>query len=113
MVVPRTNADYVGAPTTLVGESKVNLPLHFSLGQNYPNPFNPSTTIRYSVPTAGKVLIRVYNILGQDVATLVNTQQSAGTYNVIFDASRLASGMYFYRISSGNFVQVKKMLLLK
>ena len=113
MVVPRTNADYVGAPTTLVGESKVNLPLHFSLGQNYPNPFNPSTTIRYSVPTAGKVLIRVYNILGQDVATLVNTQQSAGTYNVIFDASRLASGMYFYRISSGSFVQVKKMLLVK
>jgi hypothetical protein len=113
MVTPRTNADYANVVTTSVAENRLTLPTHFELDQNYPNPFNPSTTIRYSVPTAGKVLIRIYNILGQDVATLVNTQQSAGTYNVIFDASRLASGMYFYRISSGNFVEVKKMLLVK
>ena len=113
MVVPRTNADYVGAPTTIVAESQLDLPLHFALEQNYPNPFNPSTTIRYAVPTAGKVSLKVYNILGQEVAALVNTQQSAGTYNVTFDASRLSSGVYFYRIMSGSFVQTKKMLLLK
>jgi len=98
---------------TSVAENRVTLPAHFELDQNYPNPFNPSTTIRYAVPTAGRVVMKIYNVLGQAVATLVNTQQSAGTYNVVFDASRLASGMYFYRISSGNFVQVKKMLLIK
>ncbi|MGA7159763.1 MAG: T9SS type A sorting domain-containing protein [Bacteroidota bacterium] len=113
MVVPRTNADYVNVVTTSVAEIRNILPAQFELDQNYPNPFNPSTTIRYAVPTAGKVLIKIYNVLGQEVSTLVNTQQSAGTYNVTFDASRLASGMYFYRISSGNFVQVKKMLLIK
>jgi hypothetical protein len=112
-VCPRTNADYVSVVVTSVAENRVTLPAHFELDQNYPNPFNPSTTIRYSVPTAGRVVMKIYNVLGQEVAALVNTQQSAGTYNVVFDASRLASGMYFYRISSGNFVQVKKMLLLK
>ena len=113
MVVPRTNADYVGAVTTRVVETRSLVPAQYALNQNFPNPFNPSTTIRYSVPTAGKVLMKVYNILGQEVTTLVNTHQSAGTYNVTFDASRLASGIYFYRISSGNFTQVKKMVLLK
>ncbi|MGA9408625.1 MAG: T9SS type A sorting domain-containing protein, partial [Bacteroidota bacterium] len=113
MVVPRTNADYSGVVVTSVAEHLSILPDHFEMDQNYPNPFNPSTTIRYSVPTAGKVLMKIYNVLGQEVATLVNTQQSAGTYNVTFNASRLASGMYFYRISSGSFVQVKKMLLVK
>jgi Secretion system C-terminal sorting domain len=113
MVVPRTNADYVGAPTTLVGVSEGNIPARFSLDQNYPNPFNPSTTIRYAVPTAAKVSLKVYNVLGQEVLALVNAQQSAGSYNVTFDASRFSSGVYFYRIMSGSFVQTKKMLLLK
>ena len=113
MVVPRTNADYVGAVTTRVVPLRSILPAQYALNQNFPNPFNPSTTIRYSLPTAGKVMMKVYNILGQDVATLVNTQQPAGTYDVTFDASRLATGVYFYRITSGSFVQVKKMLLLK
>ncbi|HTR80277.1 MAG TPA: T9SS type A sorting domain-containing protein [Bacteroidota bacterium] len=112
-VEPRTNSDYVNVVTTAVKEDRTVLPAQFSLEQNYPNPFNPSTTIRYAIPTAGMVTLRVYNILGQQVATLVNTQQSAGTYNVLFDASRLASGIYFYRVSSGIFTQVRKMLLLK
>jgi predicted extracellular nuclease len=113
MVVPRTNADYSGVVTTLVADNQLVLPARYALDQNYPNPFNPSTTIRYSVPAAGRVSLKVYNILGQEVATLVNTQKSAGTYNVTFDASKLSTGVYFYRIISGSFAQVKKMLLLK
>ncbi len=113
MVVPRTNADYTGVVTTRVADNQLTVPVHYALEQNYPNPFNPSTTIRYSVPAAGRVSLKVYNVLGQEVASLVNTQKSAGTYNVTFDASRLSTGVYFYRITSGSFVQTKKMLLLK
>ncbi len=87
--------------------------LKFELSQNYPNPFNPSTTIRYSVPTNGLVTLKVFNILGQEVKTLVNTVQNAGFHQISFDASQLASGVYIYRLSSGNFVNTKKMLLLK
>jgi hypothetical protein len=89
------------------------LPDQFALDQNYPNPFNPATTIRYGIPNAAKVTLKIYNVLGQEVATLVNADQTAGTYNVRFDAGSLASGMYLYRITAGQFVQVKKMLLLK
>ncbi|MDP4196139.1 MAG: YCF48-related protein [Bacteroidota bacterium] len=85
----------------------------FELTQNYPNPFNPSTTIKYSVPNEGKVSLKVYNLLGEEVATLVNQNQSAGTYSVNFDASSLSSGIYFYQLSSGNNVSVKKMMLVK
>ena len=113
MIVPRTNADYVNVGTTGIVQDRLSLPAKFSLDQNYPNPFNPTTIIRYSIPTTGMVTLKVYSILGQVVATLVNNQQTAGTYNVLFDASRLSTGMYIYRISSGSFVQVKKMLLLK
>jgi|YelNatPaOPRAMG01_1025707.scaffolds.fasta_scaffold00247_4 hypothetical protein len=90
-----------------------NLPATYKLSQNYPNPFNPSTTINYSLPKSGLVTLKVYNILGQVVATLVNQNQVAGNYNVSFDASRLASGVYFYSIKAGNFSEVKKMMLLK
>jgi len=113
MVVPRTNADYVGLVITRVAEVTSAIPTQFSLDQNFPNPFNPSTTIRYSLPAAGKVQMKVYNVLGQEVNTLVNAQQQAGIYEVTFDASRLASGVYFYRISSDKFTQVKKMMLIK
>ena len=109
MVVPRTNADYVVPGVTLVSGTQANIPEQYTLDQNYPNPFNPTTIIRYAIPASGMVTLKVYNILGQVVATLVNRQQTAGTYNVSFDASRLSTGMYIYRISSGNFVQVKKM----
>jgi len=89
------------------------LPTDFKLEQNYPNPFNPTTTIRYSLPQANTVSLTVFNMLGQRVATLVNAQQSAGTYSVNFNAANLSSGVYFYRLQSGKQVSVQKMLLLK
>jgi hypothetical protein len=85
----------------------------YTLFQNYPNPFNPSTTIRYSVSKPGLVSIIVYDLLGKKVRTLVNKEQSAGNYAVQFNANELSSGIYFYRIETGNFVDTKKLLLLK
>jgi hypothetical protein len=83
------------------------------LAQNYPNPFNPSTTIRYQLPQDGMVTLKVYDILGSEVATLVNEQKAAGRFEVNFDASRFASGVYIYKITSGGYVSSKKMLLVK
>ncbi len=88
-------------------------PLAFALHQNYPNPFNPSTTITYTVPEAREITLAVYNILGQRVAMLVNQLQPSGQHAITFDASRLASGVYFYQLRAGDFVQTKKMLLIK
>ena len=85
----------------------------FELSQNYPNPFNPSTQIEFSVPQQSTVQLKVYNTLGQLVATLVNGNLSAGSHSVTFDARNLASGLYIYRLSAGNFTSVKKMMLLK
>jgi hypothetical protein len=85
----------------------------FLLEQNYPNPFNPTTKIKYSVPADRFVNISVYNVLGEKVANLVNSLQKAGSYEVTFDATRFASGMYIYRMESGDFVSVKKMMILK
>ncbi len=93
-----------------------SMPAEFSLSQNYPNPFNPATTIRYSVPvTLSPVTVSlvVYNLLGQEVATLVNTRQSAGNYEVKFNASGLSSGVYLYKLQAGEFSAVKKLILLK
>ncbi|MCL5028325.1 MAG: T9SS type A sorting domain-containing protein [Bacteroidetes bacterium] len=88
-------------------------PSKYSLSQNYPNPFNPSTEISYSVPKTGIVIIKVYNILGQEVATLVNQEQKAGSYIINFNASKYSSGIYIYRMQSDNFFVSKKMVLLK
>ena len=90
-----------------------NIPLKFSLEQNYPNPFNPSTEIQFSLPKSGFTTLKVYDITGREVAVLVNEQKQAGTYSTEFNASKLASGVYFYRLTSGNFSAVKKLLLLK
>ena len=95
-----------------------DIPSDYMLSQNYPNPFNPSTKIKYSTPESVKnemsnVKIIVYDILGREVATLVNEQQSPGNYEVIFNANKLPSGTYFYQLTAGSFVQTKKMLLLK
>ena len=84
-----------------------------SVEQNYPNPFNPATTINYTIESAGKVELRVYDILGREVMTLVNEIQDAGSHSVLFNAANLSSGVYFYRINSGSFSIVKKMLLVK
>lgn len=94
-------------------EVDVNGPLTFTLGQNYPNPFNPTTSFDYNVPETGVVKLAIYNSLGEEVAVLVDGMVEAGFYNVTFDASSLPSGAYFYRLQSGNSVQVKKMLLMK
>jgi len=91
----------------------VGAPAAFYLSQNYPNPFNPSTKIDYSVPQASKVSLKVYDILGREVALLVNEYKEIGTYNVRFDASNLPGGIYFYTISAGSFIETKKMSLVK
>ncbi len=98
---------------TSVLQSKLIIPKEYSLSQNYPNPFNPSTIIYYQLPISSKVILRVYDLLGRKVATLVNKEQNAGNYNVKFNAGNLASGVYFYRLSVGGFSQVKKLVLLK
>jgi len=90
-----------------------NIPSNFNLFQNYPNPFNPTTIISFSIPKGSQVILKIFNILGQEVRTLVNQNESAGTYNVSFNASGLSSGIYFYTLTAGNFYQVKKMLLLR
>jgi hypothetical protein len=89
------------------------LPGNFELGQNYPNPFNPSTVIKYSIPTNGYVQIKLYDVIGREVSTLVKGQMNAGNYSITFNAQSLPSGIYFYRIQADNFVQTKKMILLK
>lgn len=83
------------------------------LNQNYPNPFNPSTTISYSLPKVGFVQLKVYDLLGREVAILVNKEQVKGNYKINFDASHLTSGIYFYKLQTGNFIETKKLILLR
>lgn len=90
-----------------------SLPAVFALRQNYPNPFNPSTTIRYELPKAAYVTLLIYSVLGQTVETLVDEEQSAGFYQVKVEASRLSSGVYFYRLLAGTFIETKKLLLVR
>lgn len=99
--------------TTGVENKKDVVPVSFKLSQNYPNPFNPTTTIEYTIPQSRFVSLKVYDILGREVKTLVHQQELSGTYKVHFDGSNLASGVYFYRIEAGEFVATKKLLLLK
>jgi hypothetical protein len=94
-------------------EAEVNGPLTFSLEQNYPNPFNPSTNIKYSVAKNGDVKLAVYNLIGEEVNVLVSGQVDAGFYEIKFDATALPSGIYFYRLNAGNYIETKKMLLIK
>ncbi len=94
--------------------SEINvLPVNFELQQNYPNPFNPATTINYQIPVDGYVTLKIFNAMGEEVITLVNEKQEAGNYSVNFNSKDLPSGIYFYKIISGNFTQVKKMILAK
>ncbi|MEQ9091710.1 MAG: T9SS type A sorting domain-containing protein [Balneola sp.] len=94
-------------------EDDGQLPAQFSLSQNYPNPFNPSSTIKFGIPEAAVVKLEVYNLLGQRVKSLVNARKPAGYHTVTFNASDLSSGMYIYRIQAGDFVQIKRMTLIK
>ena len=92
-----------------------DLPLTFSLSQNYPNPFNPTTTIAYSIPvgTYGRTSLRVYDMLGREVTTLMNEVKQPGNHSILWDARDMASGVYFYRLEAGTFVQTKKMILIR
>ena len=90
-----------------------NIVTDYALAQNFPNPFNPTTTINYAIPKSGNVTLKVYDILGKEVVTLVNNHQESGRYSLNFDGSKLASGMYIYKLTSGSFSQVRKMMLLK
>ncbi len=96
-----------------VVEINIGLPHEFALQQNYPNPFNPTTRINYSVPADGFVNISVYNVLGEKVTEIVNSIQKAGSYEATFNATDFVSGMYIYRMESGDFVSIKKMMILK
>lgn len=100
-------------PTSFTDDNKNGLPKDFRLSQNYPNPFNPSTKIKYSIPKEEKVLLTVYNLLGQKISELVNETKPAGNYEVVFDGKNLSSGVYLYRLQCGNFINTKKIILLK
>ncbi|MBZ0198380.1 MAG: T9SS type A sorting domain-containing protein [Ignavibacteriaceae bacterium] len=104
--------------TTEVKLSDKSSPNNFILYQNYPNPFNPSTTIKYSIPKrvnsqSSIVNLKVYDVLGREITTLINKELAPGNYEVEFNASSLASGVYFYRLEAGSFIQTKKMILLR
>ncbi|MBP9581828.1 MAG: T9SS type A sorting domain-containing protein [Ignavibacterium sp.] len=108
-------------------EVEINPPTQFSLKQNYPNPFNPTTTIRFTIPSvethlpAGRqgrdasllTTLKVFDVLGDEITTLVNEEKPAGNYDVEFDASKHSSGIYYYQLKSGQFIQTKKMILMK
>ena len=94
-------------------KENTSIPVKFVLDQNYPNPFNPTTNIRFEIPTQGNYSLRVFNTIGQEVATLVSGQLSSGVHNVTFDASKLSSGIYFYALTGSNVNITKKMILMK
>ena len=114
--------DFVNGPVPTVGEVSIptaivetsnSVPVYFSLAQNYPNPFNPSTVISYQLSVVSSVTLEIFDILGREVAVLVNERQNPGSYEVKFDGSKFASGLYFYRLSAGRFTQTRKMILTK
>lgn len=98
---------------TGVEQSEEGMPAVFGLAQNYPNPFNPTTTIYFDIPVKSHVTLKVYNVIGQEVVTLVEEEKTPGRYSVRLNAAALASGAYFYRLVAGNYVAVKKLLLLR
>ncbi|MDQ3022726.1 MAG: T9SS type A sorting domain-containing protein, partial [Bacteroidota bacterium] len=114
--VPSEFAKTIGA-TGAIGPDNIstnpNLPKEYSLKQNYPNPFNPVTNIHYELPFDNFVTIKVFDILGKEITTLVNEIKNAGSYIVSFNGSGLSSGIYYYKIEAGNFTEIRKMLLIK
>ncbi len=101
------------SPTSVENEIANNIPTEYALYQNYPNPFNPSTKIGFQIPNFGAVSLKVYDLLGREVAVLVNEEKQSGFYEVQFDASKLSSGIYYYKLVSGNFIETNKMVLIK
>ena len=98
---------------TKVENNITNTPTQFLLHQNYPNPFNPSTNIEFSIPSDNNVEIKVFNVLGMEVATLLNEHRQAGTHSIEFSANNLSSGIYFFKVVSGKYSDIKKMILLR
>ncbi|MBK7629453.1 MAG: T9SS type A sorting domain-containing protein [Ignavibacteriales bacterium] len=105
------NSNFTDIPTSIKNQPIVIS--EFKLDQNYPNPFNPSTKISWQSPVSSHQSLKIYDVLGNEVATLVNEYKSAGSYEIVFNASKLSSGIYFYRFTAGSFVQTKKMILIK
>ncbi|MDP3683791.1 MAG: T9SS type A sorting domain-containing protein, partial [Ignavibacteria bacterium] len=103
----------IGNPTSISDEIMLNVPDEFRLEQNYPNPFNPSTIIEYQLPSNAFVVLKVFDILGREVETLINEHQNEGNHFVQFNASDLLSGVYFYKIEAGTYYDTKKLLLLR
>ena len=110
-LIARTNN--AGGLTEVKNISKRTIPQKFSLSQNYPNPFNPSTVINYQLPMNSHVILKIYDVLGKEIAVLVNEEHSAGNYSINFEASKLSNGMYFYRLQAGNTIETKRMMLIK
>ena len=106
-------ASYVQNNPTGVKQTADAVPAEFKLEQNYPNPFNPTTNISYSILNTAKVTLKIYDVLGREIKTLVNSEQRPGRYNVTFDARDLSSGVYFYKLSAGNYIATKKLMLIK
>jgi len=98
---------------TFADQDQIDFSLYYALEQNYPNPFNPTTTIKYQIPEQSFFTLKVYDVLGNEIACLVNEKKSVGSYEVKFDATELPSGIYFYRMQAGNYADTKKMVLLK
>jgi hypothetical protein len=107
--------DYISVPTSIITDVEDNyeIPSSYALHQNYPNPFNPTTIISYELPKQSHVVLKVYDLLGREVSTLVNEENSAGLHKVELNGKQLSSGVYFYRLTANDFVQIKKMLLMK
>jgi hypothetical protein len=99
--------------TTAGIDAHQNIPATFALAQNYPNPFNPTTTISYQLPATCKVHLSVYDLLGRELAVLLNERKDAGRYSVQWDATKMSSGIYFYRLQAGQLIETKKMILMK
>lgn len=110
-LVPRTNSDFIGLSTDVKEEALAAD--NFALAQNYPNPFNPTTVIQFSIPKRADVSLKVFNILGQEVVSLIDKEMDRGIHRINFDATNLSTGIYFYRLQAGNFIETKKMLLIK
>ena len=110
--IAQSRIKYSSIPTNIENEND-EIPKVFSLSQNFPNPFNPTTTIKYSLPSEVEVSLKIYDVLGREVATLINRKQQPGNYYIEFDANDLTSGVYYYQLIAGSFVETKKLILLK
>ena len=107
----KNSFEFFDTPVSVSDE--IVTPAKFELKQNYPNPFNPTTSIECVVPSSEYVSLKVYDVLGNEVASLVNENKNAGSYRIDFNASTLSSGVYFYKITAGNYTETKKMMLIK